>query len=175
LVFRAEEPGETALGGFGLADIFVAKYDPDGMLQWARLAGGGSDDRGQGIAVGSENVYVIGRIGQTATFGSGEENQTKLTSAGSSDIFLASYARGTGAPPASSPATLSSALLPNGNPRLTISGSPSTTYTVQRTSTLLNPTWTVAGTLTADDQGQAVFEDVDEDLAFPAFYRVLSN
>jgi hypothetical protein len=93
-IFGAEEANETALGGGGAEEIFVARYDPDGLLQWAKLAGGSSDDRGRAVAVDSSGgVLVTGHFGQTATFGSGEANQTALMSAGNFDIFVAKFQR----------------------------------------------------------------------------------
>jgi hypothetical protein len=53
--------GSTTLNSEGLTDVFVAKYDQDGLLIWARSAGGPSVDRGAGIAVDAgQNVYVTG-------------------------------------------------------------------------------------------------------------------
>ena len=93
--FGPGEPNQTSLtsAGGGGADIFVAKYDPSGALLWAERAGGTSSyDEGYGIATdGANNSLVTGRFGGTATFGPGEPNETSLTSAGSSDIFVAKY------------------------------------------------------------------------------------
>ncbi len=51
----------SELSAEGLTDFFVAKYAPDGELEWIRSAGGPSFDRAQGIAVDdSGNVYVTG-------------------------------------------------------------------------------------------------------------------
>ncbi len=56
----------------GVADIFVAKYDPNGHYLWVRQAGSNNEDVGQGIAVDANgNVYVAGYYsGPTLTFGS---------------------------------------------------------------------------------------------------------
>ena len=82
--------GTNALLSFGseaAADIFVAKYDPNGRLQWVRQAGGDSDDNGSGIAVDAENnVYVTGYFQGTASFGA-----TNVTSQGDYDVFIAKY------------------------------------------------------------------------------------
>jgi hypothetical protein len=55
----------------GTQDIFIAKYDPNGLLLWARGAGGGGPDEGYGIAVDAAgNSYVTGLTG-AADFGDG--------------------------------------------------------------------------------------------------------
>lgn len=56
-------------------DIFVAKYDTTGTLQWARRAGGAAnrsseDDAGRGVGVDAVgNAYVTGQFNSTADFG----------------------------------------------------------------------------------------------------------
>jgi Big-like domain-containing protein/thrombospondin type 3 repeat protein/beta-propeller repeat-containing protein len=96
-IFGKGELNETSLGSTGGNDIFVAKYDTDGNLAWARSAGGiAVNDAGFGIGVdGSGNSYVIGRFQGTATdpatFGAGEPNQTQLVSSGGNDVFVAKY------------------------------------------------------------------------------------
>ena len=74
--FGAGQPNETTLHGVGGSqDIFVAKYDAAGHLQWAKGAGGADADRAWGIAVDAAgNSYVSGALGRftsTATFGGG--------------------------------------------------------------------------------------------------------
>lgn len=66
-------------------------------------------------------------------------------------------------------------LLPNGNPELTIQGSANKTYTVQRTSSLLNAVWSAAGTVTMSAAGTVVFEDRQTAGARPLFYRAVAN
>ncbi|MEP3118082.1 MAG: SBBP repeat-containing protein, partial [Alphaproteobacteria bacterium] len=80
--------GTTNLTSAGNDDAFIAKYDSDGALVWAKNVGGTSDDYGQSIEVDSSgNSYVTGYFSGTADFdpGAGTAN---LTSAGSSDVFL---------------------------------------------------------------------------------------
>ena len=91
--FGPGETNETTLTGAGDRDIFVAKYDASGDLVWANRAGGTSfDGGGQGIAVdGAGNSYITGRFQGSAAFSAGETNETTLTSAGISDIFVAKY------------------------------------------------------------------------------------
>jgi integrase len=90
--FGAGGAGQTTLNSAGGSDVFVAKYNSNGALVWAKSAGGTSADSGNDIAVDSlGNSYVTGFFFLTATFGTGEANQTMLTSAGNSDIFVAKY------------------------------------------------------------------------------------
>jgi hypothetical protein len=97
MIFGAGEPNETALGSAGYVDVFVAKYNPDGTLAWAKRAGGPGNDGGTSIAAlpdGSAAVsgFFGGDFGDgTAIFGPGEGSQTTLTSAGSDDVFVAKY------------------------------------------------------------------------------------
>ncbi len=71
----------------GSYDIFLAKFNASGVHQWSKRFGDASEDLGRGVAVdGSGNVLVTGYFYGTANFGGGN-----LTSAGSSDIFLAKY------------------------------------------------------------------------------------
>lgn len=77
----------TPLTSQGSIDVFLAKYNTNGGKEWVRSAGGTSIDNGQGIAVdGNSNVYISGIFYNTARF----ENKY-ITSAGSSDIFIAKY------------------------------------------------------------------------------------
>jgi hypothetical protein len=88
------ETNETQLTSIpvGVQDIFVAKYNSNGTLAWAKRAGSTSADYGLGVAVdGLGNSYVTGTFAGTGTFGSGEPNQTQLISAGSNDIFVAKF------------------------------------------------------------------------------------
>ena len=79
--------GGTTLTSAGSSDVFVARYDPGGGLLWAKRAGGPGSDRAESVAVdASGNVLVTGRFRGQASFGG-----TTLTSAGSSDVFVARY------------------------------------------------------------------------------------
>ncbi len=77
--------GLTSAGG--RSDAFIAKYDPDGTIQWARRAGGIGEDVGRGIDLDAEgNVYTTGDFEASAGF----EGIT-LASVGSKDIYIAKY------------------------------------------------------------------------------------
>lgn len=79
--------GTTSISSAGGYEIFLAKYNSSGVLQWVQKAGGVSDDIAYGIGVDATgNVYLTGSFFGTATFGS-----TPVTSAGDTDIFLAKY------------------------------------------------------------------------------------
>lgn len=88
--------GTNDFGGVTLAnspgggqDIFVAKYDSTGSLQWAQRAGGGSTNRdaGRGIGVDTNgNVYVTG-----AFYGPGDFGSFNLPASESEVFFLSKY------------------------------------------------------------------------------------
>ncbi|MGQ0828855.1 MAG: gliding motility-associated C-terminal domain-containing protein [Bacteroidota bacterium] len=86
LSIKADANGNTYITGFfygtanfgaqtiisvGVQDIFIAKYDASGILQWAKSAGGNDSDIGNGINVDpSGNVVITGEYKGTASFGS---------------------------------------------------------------------------------------------------------
>jgi hypothetical protein len=83
--------GSTKLTNAGTtgSDMYIVRYNAnDGSVVWAKSAGGSGNDVGQGIAAdGSGNVYVTGQFSSSSlTFGT-----TKLTNAGSDDIFIVKY------------------------------------------------------------------------------------
>ena len=89
--FGKGEANETILVSDGDRDIFVAQYNPDGTLAWAKRAGGALDDQGFGITTLSEDSTVVtGRFLSIATFGVGEANETVLSPL-NRDIFVARY------------------------------------------------------------------------------------
>lgn len=90
--FGEGDPNQTILTSAGGYDIFIARYNSDGALIWAKRAGGTSGDIGNGITTLSDNsVVVTGEFRDTATFGEGEVNETVLISAGNLDMFVARY------------------------------------------------------------------------------------
>jgi len=79
----------TAPGG---VDVFVARYNPDGTLVWARRAGGDNWAQGHSIAALPDGTsFVTGYFEGTATFGPGELNETELTAPGFQGMFVARY------------------------------------------------------------------------------------
>ena len=78
----------TNLSGGG-QDIFVAKYNSTGALQWVQLAGGNSasQDVGRGVGVDTNgNVYATGGFYSPAAFGS-----FNMTTSAYEEFFLAKY------------------------------------------------------------------------------------
>src|SRR6186997_597261 len=79
--------GGANLVSAGSNDIFLAKYDANGVHQWSQRFGGAAADVVTGIAVDQTGqVSITGYF--TAFFSMGGAN---LIPAGGSDIFLASY------------------------------------------------------------------------------------
>lgn len=70
--------GGASAGGI---DVFLAKYDSNGVQQWIRQFGTNSSDIGYSVAVSGNDVYVAG----TTSGSLGGTNQ------GGGDIFLAKY------------------------------------------------------------------------------------
>ncbi len=76
--------GTQTIVSSGAQDVFVAKYNTSGVLQWVFSAGGAQADIGNGVSVdNSGNVYVTGEFLGTATFGT----STLASQANSIDVF----------------------------------------------------------------------------------------
>jgi hypothetical protein len=83
--------GSQTLSSQGGADIFLAKYGSGGKLLWVVQAGGSGDDIGFDVAVGGAgNVYVTGKITDTASFQSLSGLSKTVIGVGET-IFLAKY------------------------------------------------------------------------------------
>ncbi|MGD1047129.1 MAG: hypothetical protein ABR899_00075 [Candidatus Krumholzibacteriaceae bacterium] len=79
--------GGGALTSAGSSDIFVAKFGSNGACLWSKRFGDGSDQIATAVAIdASGNVIVTGVFYGAVDFGDGA-----LTSAGSSDIFVAKF------------------------------------------------------------------------------------
>lgn len=90
-IFGEGEPGETTIEHEG---VFVTRYDPDGMLDWAMTAA--TDDSqtpyfGSVSAIPDGSYLLTGRFSGTATFWQGQPNETTIESAGDSDIYVMRY------------------------------------------------------------------------------------
>lgn len=90
--FGEGTPNQTILAAAGDYDVFVARYASDGVLMWAKSAGGASGDLSGAITALADGCLVTGWFAGTATFGAGEVNQTTFTTAGGNDMFVARYA-----------------------------------------------------------------------------------
>ncbi|MEC4987029.1 MAG: hypothetical protein SAJ37_22280 [Oscillatoria sp. PMC 1068.18] len=67
-------------------DIFLAKYDPNGNILWAKSFGGWGEDYGRGVAADERgNIYFTGVFSNQVEF----DNYTLNSRAGSRDLFLA--------------------------------------------------------------------------------------
>lgn len=78
--------GET-LTSTGGKDIFLARLNREGGHIWSKKFGDGANQIGQAIAVDAQgNVSLCGSFDGTVNFGAGE-----ITSAGSTDVFVASF------------------------------------------------------------------------------------
>ncbi len=84
--------GSTTLTNSGLQNIFIAKYDANGNVLWARSAGGGTNDD-ESLSISADaggNVFITGYFtSSTITFGSTILNNTNNSSNG--DVFIAKY------------------------------------------------------------------------------------
>jgi len=68
----------------GKTDVFIAKYDKNGNVLWAKSIGGRGTDKGTGIVVDKDgNSYIAGHFTGSVKFG-----RKWLKSRGKSDIFL---------------------------------------------------------------------------------------
>ncbi len=88
------ESGDIYLtGGYAPAgypyntNVFVARYNAAGVLQWNKVLGAGTSvDAGSDILVAGSSIYVTGYFGGSIAF-----DGFTLTSSGSSDGFVARY------------------------------------------------------------------------------------
>ena len=79
--------GGSPLTSVSEADIFLVKFDVDGVHQWSRSTGGPLDDEGAAVAIDATgNVVTTGSFTGTINWGGSD-----LTSAGSGDVYLAKY------------------------------------------------------------------------------------
>ena len=80
--------GSGNITSSGVKDIFIAKFDTTGSLEWVKTYGDSSFDRGLDIAIdSSDNIYVTGYFMRTVNFGGGNVTVTDPSSGGS-DLFV---------------------------------------------------------------------------------------
>jgi hypothetical protein len=80
-VFGEGTAGEVAIASAtpGTEDIFLVRYDEQGVPQWATSAGGEQDDYGSGVDVLPDgSIALAGRIRGPATFGHDEACETEV-------------------------------------------------------------------------------------------------
>jgi gliding motility-associated-like protein len=76
----------------GADDIFIAKYNSSGVIQWAITAGGTGADVAQGIKADANGVYITGSYVGTVNFKSTDPTViNRTTVSGSSEVFVAKY------------------------------------------------------------------------------------
>lgn len=85
------QPDVTAAGGTNDDDVFIARYDDTGALQWVLSAGSQfAPEAGEGISVtATGDVLLAGSIGGNADFD--DDGQADVTAPGSGDLFVAKY------------------------------------------------------------------------------------
>jgi copper(I)-binding protein len=78
-------------------DVFIVKYNPSGIAQWATRIAGSGVDIGYGLSVDTGgNVYITGSYASSTMtiFNQGGASFGTLTNSGSSDIFVVKYNSG---------------------------------------------------------------------------------
>ena len=96
IFFDLGEPNEVGLEANGYQEIYLARYDADGNVEWATSAvAGPSGAMNLGCSVAAVeadgSVIVTGRFEHGITFGPGEANETEIMTTGFDDIFVARY------------------------------------------------------------------------------------
>ncbi|MCF8234838.1 MAG: T9SS type A sorting domain-containing protein [Bacteroidales bacterium] len=83
--------GDLEMESLGMADVFVASYDANGGISWAKSAGGAENDYGYSLGLDqNNNVYLCGIFTEEALFG-----QHSIDGWAGHDIFVAKIS-GTG-------------------------------------------------------------------------------
>jgi len=94
-VFGRGESNETGISSFARGDIYIARYNSDGSLEWVRSAGSTEEDYIAAIAIApDQDVLVLGCFIDTTVFALGQENETSLVAYGGRrdlDTFIARY------------------------------------------------------------------------------------
>lgn len=83
--FNGAKPIE--LSSKGECDVFIVKYDVNGVTQWAQQAGGQGLDQGSAVtAINANGCLVTGYFEMNANFG-----DSLISSVGNRDVFVAHY------------------------------------------------------------------------------------
>ncbi len=78
------------------SSVFIARYNPDNSIAWARQVGGVNREEATGIATIGNHVYLSGNsVSSTLIFKDGESSPTRATilNRGGYDGFLAQYTK----------------------------------------------------------------------------------
>lgn len=79
------------LNSSGLKDVFIAKYDSSGSIQWAFGFGGVADDEGNSVSIdGFGSLYLTGTFQGNVDFNPGTSN-SNLISNGGTDVFVSKF------------------------------------------------------------------------------------
>jgi hypothetical protein len=79
--------GSTNVNSVGDNDVFLAKYNAEGLLQWVRTAGSSAGDFATDVSIDANgNVFITGYYFGAINFGG-----NVLTNSGSSDVFVVKY------------------------------------------------------------------------------------
>lgn len=78
----------TSAGGY---DIFVAKYNTSGALQWVKKIGGTADDVSIAIAIQGTAVVIAGTFESTSVDFDPGAGTNSLSSSGMTDLFVAKF------------------------------------------------------------------------------------
>lgn len=79
----------TGTGGY---DIFLAKYDTNGVLKWAVKSGSNANDEAMDCFIDKAgNILICGYFRSTATFGTTSGATITKVSNGAEDLFMAKY------------------------------------------------------------------------------------
>ncbi len=91
-IFGEGEPNETQFDSVGERDMYIARYNTDGTLDWVKSVGSPGPDIGEAVTTLSDDSTVVsGIFSDTVTFGEGEPNETELVSVDQGDVFIARY------------------------------------------------------------------------------------
>ncbi|MCE3283664.1 MAG: hypothetical protein K0Q66_2401, partial [Chitinophagaceae bacterium] len=78
----------------GRTDMFFAKYNSTGVLQWIKRAGGPGKDYPRSISIFNNEIYITGNFGYTANFNTPSQagsNELTATTVENSNFFIAKY------------------------------------------------------------------------------------
>jgi hypothetical protein len=93
LVLGPNDSEETMLSSMlNSYDVWIARFAPDGSLEWARQAGGTLDDDVEVAVLADDGTFVVGGMfAGTAVFGKDEAVETQLQALGMKDVFVARF------------------------------------------------------------------------------------